>query len=253
MNKKSIVLAAFFAGFGLFASEAVVSQTNGKGTPDSIVKKLASGNERFANDKSERNNLDSKRRELAANENQSKHATVTVLSCSDSRVPVEHIFDAGIMELFVIRVPGNIFRDDEVAGAEYGVNHVATPVLMVLGHSDCGAVTAAVASVKKQLEHPLEKSIERLLEPVCKTVGETVKKHPTLAGKELIDACIEENVYAAIYELFDESDSIRESASKGKLKVVGGVYDLKTGKVRFLDDKKIAQLLEKAVKDEDND
>ena len=147
-----------------------------KPTPDAALEILMKGNARFVSGKSTHPRNTPARRQLSAVKNQGDYAYATVLGCSDSRVPVELIFDAGIMDLFVIRVPGNVFQTDEIAGAEYGVGHVHTPVLMVLGHTDCGAVTATVAMTDKHGHaHKLERNIPALLKPIIPAVAEARK------------------------------------------------------------------------------
>ena len=86
----------------------------------------------------------------AGKESQGDHAYATVITCSDSRVPVERVFDAGVMDIFVIRVAGNVCDVDEVGSIEYGLAHVHTPVLVVLGHTQCGAVTAVTKKVSRE-------------------------------------------------------------------------------------------------------
>ena len=103
---------------------------------------LKEGNARFAAGNAKRPDADMARIKLADAESQGKYAYATVISCSDSRVPVELIFDAGIMDIFVIRVAGNVCDSDEIGSIEYGLAHVKTPVLVVMGHTKCGAVTA---------------------------------------------------------------------------------------------------------------
>ena len=102
------------------------------------------GNIRFVEGKSQHPHTDSARLIQAGKENQANHAYATVITCSDSRVPVERIFDAGIMDTFVIRVAGNVIDTDEAGSIEYGLAHVNTPVLVVLGHTQCGAILATL-------------------------------------------------------------------------------------------------------------
>nr|WP_320009439.1 carbonic anhydrase [uncultured Desulfobulbus sp.] len=98
---------------------------------------------------------DAARLKLAGQEDQGDHAYATVITCSDSRVPVEILFDAGVMDIFVIRLVGNVLDVDEVGSVEYGLAHVHTPVFVVLGHTQCGAVTAVTNAVQGH-GHPLD-------------------------------------------------------------------------------------------------
>ena len=221
-----------------------------KPTPDAALEMLMKGNERFVAGKSihPRNTPD--RRKLSAVKNQGDYAYATILGCSDSRVPVELIFDAGIMDIFVIRVPGNVFQTDEIAGAEYGVGHVHTPVLMVLGHSDCGAVTATVGMTDKHGHaHKLERNIPALLKPIIPAVAEARKNRPDLKGKALIEYASELNVLREIRQLFHDSAAIRAAIKAGKVKVTGAIYDIASGKVILMEQKKIDQIFSEVEKD----
>lgn len=129
-----------------------------KPSPDEAIAILKAGNERFVSGKATQPHTDPARLALAGTENQGDHAYATVITCSDSRVPVEILFDAGVMDIFVIRVAGNVLDVDEIGTAEYGLAHVNTPVFVVLGHAQCGAVTA-VTSVVQGHGHPLEINI----------------------------------------------------------------------------------------------
>ena len=133
MKKASIVLSVVTAM--LLAGGASASSTAKKPSPDEVIEMLKAGNQRFVSGQSINPHSDAKRIAQAAKENQGDHAYATIISCSDSRVPVETIFDAGIMDLFIIRVAGNVCDTDEIGSIEYGLAHVNTPVLVVLGHT----------------------------------------------------------------------------------------------------------------------
>ncbi len=129
---------------------------------DEALKMLKDGNARFVEGKATHPHQDAARRALTAGQGQ--HPVATVLSCSDSRAPVELLFDQGIGDLFVVRVAGNVAATDEIGSMEYAVDHLNTPVVVVLGHSQCGAVTAVVEGAK------LPPSIGALVAPI-KTGG----------------------------------------------------------------------------------
>ncbi len=216
-----------------------------KPAPEKIFAELKNGNERFAVEKCSHPNATGDRRLLASEKSQGDYAVATVLGCSDSRVPLELIFDAGIMDLFVVRVPGNICQGDEIGGIEYGVHHAYTPVVVVLGHSDCGAVTAVVKG-----GHKLERNIPELLKPIHKVVKEVREKNPNLEEQELLALCIRENVYYEIKMLFERSAAIRKVVRSGKVMLAGGVYDLRSGKVEWLDSDRVAKILKEAEADD---
>jgi carbonic anhydrase len=132
-------LVALFLIFGAFSCS---SDSTVERTPEAALKALRQGNERFAAGEAVHPRTDAARLAQAGTESQGDHAYATVLACSDSRVPVERLFDAGVMDIFVVRVAGNVVQGDEAGSIEYGLAHVKTPVLVVLGHTQCGAVTA---------------------------------------------------------------------------------------------------------------
>ena len=152
----------------------------------------------------------------------------TVLACSDSRVPVEHVFDAGIGDLFVIRVAGNVCSDHEIGSIENGVEHLNTKLVVVLGHTHCGAVTAVVehASVRGKFPH--------LAEHIIPAHQDALAQHPNGDGKAAIEETVRCNVRRGIQDLLRTSDGIRSQIEKGNVKVIGAVYDLHTGVVEWL-------------------
>lgn len=186
---------------------------------------LKEGNARFVAGKAQHPNLDAERRTGTAANGQ--EPVVTVLTCSDSRAPVELLFDRGIGDLFVVRVAGNIAGESELATVEYGVGHLGTPVLLVMGHTKCGAVTAVVKGAE------LHGHLHGLAEQI-RPAADKAKA----AGGHNIDAtiasAIEGNVWLTIENILKKSLLIRERAQAGKVQIVGAVYDLETGKVNFL-------------------
>lgn len=216
-----------------------------KPSPEQALGQLLAGNARFAAGQTQAPNRDQARTALAATANQGDHALATVLSCSDARVPVELIFDVGIIDLFVIRVAGNVAQTDEVGSIEYGVAHVHTPVLMVLGHSGCGAVSAVINEVEGR-GVKWERNIPPLVAPIVPAVQRAKAAHPDQCCAALLPAAVEENVWQALFSVFKTSPATRELVRSGQVKAVGAVYDLASGQVRVLDPAKPAQLLAQA-------
>ena len=128
----------FLACGSVLASESRTAKPG----PDEAIAILKAGNERYFSGNAARPHADAARIALSGKEDQGNYAYATVITCFDSRVPVEIIFDAGVMDLFVIRVAGNVLDVDEIGSVEYGLAHDHTPVFVVLGHTQCGAVTA---------------------------------------------------------------------------------------------------------------
>ncbi|MCJ7553929.1 MAG: carbonic anhydrase [Ignavibacteriaceae bacterium] len=210
---------------------------------DQIIQMLKEGNERFSSGKSTFPNSDAVRLQLAGKEDQGNYAYATILSCSDSRVPVEIIFDAGVMDLFVVRVAGNVADTDEIGTIEYGLAHVNTPVLVVLGHTKCGAVTAVTQVVNGE-HHKLEYNIPPLVDNIIPAVKKTMEKHKDIHGYDIVPFAIEENVWQSIEDLFMHSASTRRLVASGKVMVVGAIYDISTGKINWLPIEKTNEILE---------
>jgi carbonic anhydrase len=204
-----------------------------KPSADKIIQMLKEGNERFSSGKSIFPNSDSARLQLAGKEDQANYAYATILSCSDSRVPVEMLFDAGIMDLFVVRVAGNVADTDEIGTIEYGLIHVDTPVLVVLGHTKCGAVTAVTQALHGE-HHKLEYNIPPLVDNIIPAVKKAIDQHKDVHGNDIVPYAIEENVWQSIEDLFMHSAATRKLVESGKVKVVGAIYDISTGKINWL-------------------
>ena len=195
-------------------------------TADQAMKKLTDGNSRYAAGACQLSGISQERRTETAQKGQ--HPIATILSCSDSRVPPEYIFDQGIGDLFIIRVAGNVAATDEIGSAEYGVDHLGTPVLMVLGHSKCGAVTAVATGAE------LHGSIPALVENIKPAVEKARQKNPSATGDALVSEAITQNVWQSIEDLLKKSAIIRARAKAGEVKIVGAVYDIETGKITLL-------------------
>lgn len=195
-------------------------------TVEEARQRLEAGNARFAAGTSEHPHADAARRRETSEGGQ--HPFATVITCSDSRVPPEILFDAGIGDLFVIRVAGNVCNTDEAASIEYGVDHLETPICVVLGHSQCGAVTAVVSGAK------LHGNIPKLVAPIGKALARAKAAHPGCQGDALIDAAIEENVWQAIADLLASSAAARRRVRAGTLHVLGALYDLASGGFQWL-------------------
>ncbi len=185
---------------------------------------LKEGNQRYAAGQSRHPNQDAARRSLTVSDGQKPFASI--LACSDSRSPVEVIFDRGVGELFVIRVVGNVADETQIATIEYGVEHLGTPLLVVLGHTGCGAVGAACKG--GSLPGHLPALIRRIQPAVDK--ARAVATTP----ERLIPTAIQANVWVQIEEVVFQSSIVREKLKEGALQIVGGVYDLEKGSVSWL-------------------
>jgi carbonic anhydrase len=232
----------------LAAAPAMASSKVAKPSPDEAIKMLKDGNARFVSGKSNHPHTDAARLIQAGKENQGDHAYATVIACSDSRVPVERLFDAGIMDTFIIRVAGNVIDTDEAGSIEYGLAHVNTPVFVVLGHTQCGAVTAVTNEVQGH-GHALEINIPPLVDNIIPAVQRAIVAHPESKGADVIPYAIVENVWQGVEDLFMRSPVSRELVKEGKAKVIGAIYDVGTGKIEWLPEEDVTKILNKVEKD----
>ncbi len=194
-------------------------------SPDEALKMLKDGNARYLEGKTTHPHQDAARRALTAGQGQ--HPFAAVLSCSDSRVPVELIFDQGIGDLFVIRVAGNVAATDEIGTMEF-VDYLGIPVLVVLGHSQCGAVTAAVEGTK------LPGSMGVLVALIKPAADKARVDNPGAAAEALVAAAVKENVFQSMEDVLQKSPMIKAAVKAGKTKLLGAVYELDTGRVQWL-------------------
>jgi carbonic anhydrase len=210
----------------LLAGLVLAAETPATVTPDEATHRLEAGNLRFTQGKSAHPNSSSAR--VAETGTKGQHPFAAVLSCSDSRVPLEIVFDQGIGDIFVIRVAGNVCGVDEMGSIEYAVEHVGTPVVLVLGHTECGAVKAAATKAETH------GNIKLLVDKIAPAVAKAQSQHPNLHGIDLAPAATEANVWQSIEGLFHHSPVTREYVRSGKLKVIAAIYDVKSGRVRWL-------------------
>lgn len=187
-------------------------------TIQSIIDRLKEGNERFVTDKLHGNLQDSSRRgELTGG--QSPYAIV--LSCADSRVVPELAFDAGLGELFVVRVAGNVANTDSIASIEYAVAHVGSKVIVVLGHQSCGAVTAAMGGGDNGY------NLNHLLSHITPAISAS-------ADDADVNTVVKKNAELTVKHLTERSDIIKAAYEKGDIDIVPAYYNLDTGKVDFM-------------------
>jgi carbonic anhydrase len=157
-----------------------------------------------------------------------------ILGCSDSRVPAEIVFDQGLGDLFVIRVAGNIVAPSQVGSVEFAVAQFKTPLVIVLGHSGCGAVKATI----DELENPSDETSSNVLSIVNRIRPTVEPLFKSLQGQDrskLMDTCVHANILAAVGHLRHGSQMLEELLKEGALTIIGAEYSLNTGKVTFLD------------------
>ena len=188
-------------------------------SPQAALDDLKAGNRRFANDELREAKLGSKRRIQLSH---SQHPMSVVLTCSDSRAAPEIIFDQGLGEIFVVRVAGNVGGPEVYASIEYAVAELKAPLVVVLGHSHCGAVATALKA--KELPSYNLKLLIGLV-----NVGEILPSSPELA----LAAAIRNNVREQTLYLTQQSEIIRRAAKSGQIMIVPALYDLESGHVTW--------------------
>jgi carbonic anhydrase len=220
----AIVVALLFLAPRAFADEAGPSVEGARAAQRTALQGLADGNTRFVEGKQAPHILGAeRRRELA----KGQHPNAVVLSCSDSRVPPEHVFDQQLGEVFVVRTAGNVADGVALGSIEYAVEHLGIPIIVVLGHRSCGAVKAAV-DLRQRHVHPRGNIAE-----VLKLVMPAVAQAERGKAPDLLNASIEANVALEAKALVKRSSIIAERVKAGKVKIITAVYDLETGKVEF--------------------
>lgn len=196
---------------------------------DHVWAGLEAGNKRFVAGKSEAHNVVALRKKLASGQ----QPNTIILSCSDSRVSPELVFDQSLGDLFVVRTAGNVADPVGLGSIEYAIDHIHSPLLVVLGHSKCGAVTAACSGDKMPTTN-LEAIVDKI-EPAV------TKAKASAKPDDLIETAIKENVHQSAKDLVANSSVVREAVRSGKLKIVEAEYDLDSGKVLRLDNAAGAQ------------
>lgn len=196
-------------------------------TPDQAMTKLVEGNARFIEMKHDDPNNSSERLMTVS---KGQKPFVGVLGCVDSRVPPELVFDRGLGDIFDARIAGAIPDDAAIGSLEFGVEEFGVPLLVVLGHSRCGAVTAAVKAVASGEINPPGR-IHAVVDPILPAVKAVEAQG--VSGDAVINAAAKQVVHLSVAALRD-SPVLTERLASGKLRIAGAFYDLDTGKVDFL-------------------
>jgi carbonic anhydrase len=187
---------------------------------DAVLAELKAGNAHHVAKKYERPHQTAARQQALAS-NQSPHCAI--LTCADSRVPPEIVFDKGLGDIFDVRVAGNVAGDDETASLEYAAEHLHVPVIVVMGHTHCGAVSAALEGGTLPGKLP---NLIALLRPA-------VDQSAHEPGDRL-DNTVRDNVVHVVEQLRTAKPVLSDLVAAGKLRIVGAVYSLETGKVNWL-------------------
>ena len=192
--------------------------------PAEAIAKLKEGNSRYTSGNLQHPGQTAERRTELAN---TQHPFATIVSCSDSRVPPEIVFDQGLGDLFIVRVAGNVINDEGLGSIEYSVDHLGTRLILVLGHQSCGAVKAARETIAAKGKAPGH--IESLVTAIKPAVEAT--------AKDDLETTVKANVKNVVQALRSSTPILKAKVDSGEIQVIGGYYSLDTGAVTFLDQK----------------
>jgi carbonic anhydrase len=202
----------------------VATQTSHRYSADQALARLVAGNERFVRGRAR---FPTVRKEVLAALAKGQSPYATILGCSDSRVPPELVFDAGFGELFIIRVAGNVISPEIMGTLQYAGVNLRTPLFVVLGHEGCGAVAAALAARERPLK---ARRIARLLKTMRPGLHDIDSGQ---APEAQLAAAVEANVRWSVRQLRQTREG-KARMRVGEVKLVGAIYELETGRVRFL-------------------
>ena len=195
---------------------------------DEIIGRLKKGNENFVNNNLTQRDHSEQRRIAAIGQ----YPKAIVLSCVDSRVPVEDVFDLGIGDIFVARVAGNIENADIVGSMEFATAVAGSKVVIVLGHTACGAVMHAIDNTDAASLGLT--SLQGLLDEIRTAVELEDGENPSSKNEEFTNKIIHKNVQQTLSDIREESPKMSELEANGTLKIVGAVYDMESGNVEFM-------------------
>jgi carbonic anhydrase len=228
-RRKMLGLAAVSTVGFLLSNSAGAKETKPPPKPQNVMNPAASlerllkGNERYVEGVSLRHDFKHEREALAGGQN----PFAAILSCADSRIAPEYAFDSGRGDLFVCRVAGNFANNESVASLEYAVAELGTPLILVLGHDACGAVNATIKSLKDGTTLPGHlPSLVEAIAPAVKAVSQQ--------GGDTLANAIKKNVVDNVIKLSSATPILSAAVEQGKLKVAGGIYRLKDGRVEMV-------------------
>lgn len=209
-------------------------------SPEAALTRLLEGNKRFASGlRSIESIASSQKREQLARQGQKPFAII--LTCSDSRVPAETVFDAGLGDLFVIRVAGNIAAPSLIASIEFAALSFGTPICMVMGHTRCGAIQGAVSGVMKN-QSSLTPNLDILLREIAPAAELALSQYNLPSQGKMYDKALDDvinhaialNVKHTMDQLLQASSHLRSLQVERSFKLIGAVYDIETGEVNVL-------------------
>ncbi len=192
---------------------------------DEALRRLIDGNERFRRGETR---FPALQKEILAQLAQGQRPYATILGCSDSRVPPEIIFDAGLGELFVVRVAGNVLSPEVSGSLQYAGAHLNTPLFVILGHHGCGAVKAALDTKMYGIRQ--RSRVQILVDNIIPGLADVDAQLPPA---EQLERAVEANVRWTMHQIADAPEG-KAALAEGRMRLVGGIYEIESGRVRFL-------------------
>lgn len=205
--------------------KTLTKDTQSNITPDQAIELLRNGNQRFVQNLRYNRNLLEQVNETA----EGQYPFATILSCIDSRTPAELVFDQGLGDIFSVRIAGNVINDDIIGSMEFASKVAGSKLILVLGHTSCGAIKGACASV--ELEH-LTGLLDKIQTAVKQAPAPQDGDNQNIA---YVDNVASLNVQNSIKHITEKSKTLKEMVDDGSLKVIGAMYDVSNGQVTFLD------------------
>jgi len=193
-------------------------------TPDQVIESLKEGNKRFCSGSLTMRDHSKQIRDAV----NGQFPKAVVLSCVDSRVPIEDVFDKGIGDMFVARVAGNIVNEDILGSMEFSCKVSGAKLVLVIGHEYCGAIKGAIDNVQLGNLTGLLKKIRPAVDRCCDFAGEQTSKNP-----QFVDLVVRENVKVAVANIRAQSSILKEMEDAGEIKIIGAYYDMDNGRVTF--------------------
>ena len=227
MKRRDLILGAGVAGIAATSKlKAQTKKTQQEMTPETSLQALKDGNKRFINASQVVRDLNAQVDATSSGQ----YPFATVLHCIDSRVSAEHIFDQGIGDLFSIRIAGNFVNEDILGSMEFACKLAGTKVLVVLGHTACGAIKGACDHARMGNLTALINKIEPAVDAVTIPVDESIRNSSNI---NFVNSVAAKNVEMTLIDIRKKSEILKEMEANGDLIIIGGMYDISNGKVTF--------------------
>ena len=211
----------------MLSSKVLTAEEQSRLTPNKVIENLKQGNDDFINNRlTVRNNIE--RVKAAA---QGQYPAAMILSCIDSRVPVEDVFHCGLGDIFVARVAGNIINPDVIGSMEFACKIIGAKLIVVLGHGNCGSIQSAIDDI--EMGHITGLLVK--IKPAIKQCQKTFTGEAKSSNPEFVDAVCRINVRLAVKEIRENSAILKTMEEKGEIKIIGAMYNINSGKVEFFE------------------